>query len=210
MELTLSAEVRTEKGTGAAHRLRREGQIPAVVYAKAGARSLNLSRRDVSRLVSHAGTGRLINLLVREGAKADTTPVLIKEVQRHPVKGEIIHVDFLAVSLDKAITTHVHIHLMGEEKRTNDGAFIEQYLREIEISCLPTEIPECFEVDISKLVIGGNVHVRDLTAPAGVKFISPADDLIVSVSAPAAEEVVAVAPAAEAAEPEAVEKKEEE
>ena len=209
MELTLSAEVRTEKGTGAAHRLRREGQIPAVVYAKAGARSLNLSRRDVSRLVSHAGTGRLINLLVREGAKADTTPVLIKEVQRHPVKGEIIHVDFLVVALDKAITTHVHIHLMGEEKRTNDGAFIEQYLREIEISCLPTEIPECFEVDISKLVIGGNVHVRDLTAPAGVKLVTPADDLIVSVSAPAVEEVV-VAPVVEAAEPAAVEKKEEE
>ena len=209
MELTLSAEVRTEKGTGAAHKLRREGQIPAVVYAKASARSLSLSRRDVSRLVSHAGTGRLINLLVKEGTKANKTPVLIKEVQRHPVKGEIIHVDFLVVALDKAITTHVHIHLMGEEKRTNDGAFIEQYLREIEISCLPTEIPECFEVDISKLVIGGNVHVRDLTAPAGVKFVTPADDLIVSVSAPAVEEVV-VAPVVEAAEPAAVEKKEEE
>lgn len=210
MELTLDAEIRTEKGTGAAHRLRRQGLIPAVVYAKAGSETISLSRRAAERLVAHAGTGRLVTLAVKRGKKSEKKPVLIKELQRHPVQGEIIHIDFHAVALDKAIETHVPVHLAGEEKRTHDGAIIEQFLRELEVSCLPTQIPDSFIVDISRLPLGASIHVRDLTPPEGVRILTPAEDVVVTAAAPSAAAEPAPAPQAEA-EPQAVtEKKAEE
>lgn len=200
MELTLQAEIRTEKGTGAAHKLRREGLVPAVVYAKAEAENLKLPRRDLERLVAHAGTGRLVSLAVKRGKKAEKTPVLIKEVQRHPLRGEIIHVDFHAVALDEAISTHVPVRVTGEEKRVHDGAVIEIYLREVEVSCLPTLIPEVFNVDASRMVMGDSVHVRDLAVPDGVKILTPPEELLVAAAAPAAvkEETPAEATEAEA------------
>lgn len=210
MELTLDAEIRAEKGTGAAHRLRRQGLVPAVVYSKSGTEMLSLSRRATERLVAHAGTGRLVTLEVKRGKKAERTPVLIKELQRHPVLGEIIHVDFHAVSLDKEIETHVPVHLAGEEKRMHDGAIIEQFLREIEVSCLPTQIPNSFVVDISRLALGGSIYVRDLTPPAGVKIVTPPEDLVVMAASPGAAAEEAPAPQEET-EPQVVaEKKAEE
>ncbi len=210
MELTLEAETRKETGTGAAHELRRRGLIPAVVYSKAGTESLSLSRRDTERLVSYAGTGRLVSLSIKRGKKSEKTPVLIKEVQHNPLRGEIIHMDFHAVAMDRAITTHVAIHLVGEEKRMHDGAIIEQFLREVEVSCLPTQIPEVFIVDISGLAMGGSIHIRDLTPPAEVRIVSAPDELVVTAAAPSAAPEPAPVEAG-AAEPQVVvESKEEE
>ena len=124
MELLLEAEIRAEKGTGAAHELRRQGLIPAVVYSKTNTQMLKLSLRETQRLVAFAGTGRLVNLSIKRGKKTEKTPVLIKELQRNPIRGEIIHVDFHVVALDKPIITHVPVHMVGEEKRIHDGAFI--------------------------------------------------------------------------------------
>ena len=200
MELTLQAEVREEKGTGAAHRLRREGFIPAVVYSKAGSEPLRVSSRETERLVGFAGTGRLVSLAIKRGKKTVNTPVLIKELQRNPLRGEIIHIDFHAVALDKAITTHVPIHLAGEEKRLHDGSIIELFLREIEVSCLPTEIPEGFTLDISGLTRGVGIHVRDLTPPAGVKLVTPGEEVIVTAAVPTAAVEPTPAEAAEAVE----------
>ncbi len=198
MELTLQADVRTEKGTGVAHKLRQQGRIPAVVYAKGEAEMLSLPSRETERLVDYAGTGRLIDLHVKRGKKEERKPVLIKEIQRHPTRGAIIHVDFQAVTLDKAIVTHVGLHLVGEERRIHDGAVIEQYLRDVEISCLPTQIPGTIMVDVSGLAMGASIHVRDLTPPDGVKFVTNPDEVIVTAAAPGA--VEAAAPAAAAPE----------
>lgn len=205
MELALNATIRAESGTGAAHKLRRQGLIPAVVYSKAGAESIQLSLRETERLLSHAGTGRLINLHVKRGKKDETTPVLIKEVQRNPIGGHIIHLDFHAVDLAKSIQTHVPIHLVGEERRLNDGAVIEQMLREVIVACLPTQIPEAFTLDISGLTMGSSLHVRDITPPEGVKIVTPGDEILVTAAAPAA--VVEEAAPAETAEPEVVAEK---
>lgn len=211
MELTLQAELRAERGTGAAHKLRREGLIPAVVYSKAGTECLSLPLRETERLVAFAGTGRLVSLAIKRGKKAEKTPVLIKELQRNPIRGEIIHVDFHAIALDKAIATHVPIHLVGAEKRMHDGAFIELFLREAEVSCLPTEIPDGFTVDVSGLVMGASIHVRDLTPPAGVKILTPGDEMVVMAAAPSAVAEPEAPAEAETVEADvAVEKKEEE
>ncbi|MGE5551982.1 MAG: 50S ribosomal protein L25 [Bacteroidota bacterium] len=210
MELMLEAEIRAEKGTGAAHALRRQGLIPAVVYSKTNTEMLKLSLRATERLVAFAGTGRLVNLAIKRGKKTEKTPVLIKELQRNPIRGEIIHVDFHAVALDKPITTHVPVHIAGEEKRLNDGAFIEAYLREVEVSCLPTKIPDSFTVDVSGLAMGASIHVKDLTPPAGVKIISSPEEVVVAAVVPSgAAEAAPAEPGA--AEPQLVaEKKEEE
>lgn len=209
MELTLQAEPRVQTGSGAAHKLRAAGSIPAVVYSKAGVEHLQLSLRETDRLINHAGTSRLVNLVVKRGKKTEKTPVLIKEVQRSPVGGQIIHVDFHAVALDKAITTHVPVHLAGEEKRLNDGAIIEHHLREVAVSCLPTEIPEAITVDVSGLKIGEAIHVRDLAVPSGVKIITPGDEIVTAASAPAAVAEPVPAEAGEAQPEPAAEKEEE-
>ncbi|MCL6614928.1 MAG: 50S ribosomal protein L25, partial [Firmicutes bacterium] len=192
----------------AAHRLRRAGLVPAVIYAKTSAETLKISRREIERLVAHAGTSRLIRLSISRGGKVEERPVLIKEVQRDPVKEEVIHVDFQAVAMDKPIHTHVPVHLAGVEKRQKEGVLVEHLLHEIEISCLPGAIPEAITVDVADLPVGESIHVRDLAAPAGVKILTAGEEVVVTVALPAAAEA---APAAtEAAEPEVVAEKKEE
>ena len=208
MELVLQAEIRAEKGTGAAHRLRRAGLVPAVIYTKASAETLKIFRREIERLVAHAGTGRLIRLSINRGGKVEERPVLIKEVQRDPVREEVIHVDFQVVAMDKPIHTHVPVHLAGAEKRQKEGVLVEHLLHEIEISCLPRAIPEAIAADVSDLPVGGSIHVRDLVPPPDVKILTPGEEVVVTMALPAAAEAAPVA--AEAAEPEVVAEKKEE
>ncbi|MGQ9780607.1 MAG: 50S ribosomal protein L25 [Bacillota bacterium] len=210
MEFVLQAETRTERGTGAAHKLRNAGLIPAVVYARGFHEMLKVSRRELERLVTHVGTSRLLKLAIRRGEGVEERPVLIKELQRDPVKEDIIHVDFQAVAMDQPVTTEVPVHLVGAEKRHKEGVLVELLLHELMISCLPDAIPEAITVDITNLPVGESLHVRDLTPPAGVKILTPAEEVVVTIALPAgAEEVTPTG--SEAAEPELVtEKKEKE
>lgn len=210
MEFVLQAETRTETGTGAAHKLRSAGLIPAVVYARGFHELLKVSRRELERLVAHVGTSRLLKLAIKRGEGVEERPVLIKELQRDPVKEDIIHVDFQAVAMDQPVTTEVPVHLVGAEKRHKEGALVEQLVHEVEISCLPSAIPEAIVVDITNLPVGESLHVRDLAPPAGVKILTPAEEVVVTIALPAgAEEVTPTG--SEVAEPELVtEKKEKE
>jgi len=163
----------------------------------------------------HGGENMIITLKVALDAKkkADERPVLIKEIQSHPVSGEILHVDFNEISLTKRLTVKVPIHSKGEPVGVKqDGGTLEHILWEVEVECLPTEIPEKLEVDVAAMKIGDTVHVKDLAVPEGVVIKHEMEAIVLSVVPPHKEEVVApeagaaVEGAATSAEPEVIKK----
>lgn len=207
-ETKLVAELRTESGKGAARRARRAGYVPAIVYGNdIEPVKIQLSRLELERFVANEGTGRLVNLEV--GDKQDL--VLLKDVQRHPVRGEILHADFHKVRLDQEVTVTVPIVLAGEEtERTADGGIITVSAFEVTVSCLPTQIPESIEVSVEGLEIGSTVTVADLKVPEGVTVQDDPELVVVTVIAPQAGDAADTdEEGAEAAEDEAAEAAEE-
>lgn len=159
----LEVEPRDRTGKGGARSLRREGYIPAVVYGH-GDDSTNVKIRveDLDSLLGRISVDNtLIDLQV---AKGRPQRVLIREVQRHPFKSEILHVDFFHIRADEKIRVEVPLHLTGEAPGVEEGGILQQNRHEVEIECLPGDIPERFELDVSGLSIGDSLHVRDLDA----------------------------------------------
>ncbi len=203
MELSLSANVREDVGTLKVRKLRKEDQIPAVLYGEGKPnQNITVSGRELNILLRE-GAGRLINLQVKQPNGVEKAHVLIKELQRHPVKGSVTHLDLLRVAMDHVITVKVPLRMVHEEKRTNDGAILEMMLHDLEVTCLPNQIPEHVEVDVQPLHIGETIHVKDLQLPSGIKVTNPPEDPVVLAVAPT---VAAETPAAEA-EPEVAEGK---
>jgi len=217
-QVTLRAETGRETGSRPSRRLRREGRVPAVVYGRGlEALSVSVDRRDLyGALHSEAGANALINLEV--GKKKYLT--VAREVQRHPVRGEIEHLDFLQISLDEAIQAEVGVEFVGEAAGTVEGGIVEFVQTSVIVEALPTEIPRYVTLDISGLGIGDSASVADLPDMEGVTYVSDPDMALVTVVVPAAlvveaeveEELVegeeplegeAAAEAAEAAEDEA-------
>jgi len=213
-EIFLNAELRQELGKGKVKDLREKGFIPAVVYAH-GKESLSVkvSHTDLLRLVhQHRIEGILINLKVNPVRKTSSTGVelsngvkddkkqnskscLIKEIQYDPVHGDIIHVDFNEISLTKAIKVNVPVTVIGESVGVKqEGGSLEHILWEIEVECLPTNIPKEIQVDVSPLKLGDSIHIKDLTVPSDVKVLNDPGAIVLSVAAPMKEEV-AVTPA---------------
>lgn len=179
--ITIPAEARTETGKGYANKVRREGRVPAVMYGpKVGNRSLHVPANVIEKLLASGGGGQLIDVAI--GAEKHT--VLIKDVQRDPARGDLLHIDFHKVDLDTEIQTTVPLVIIGEDARTNDGGFATQSLRELQISCLPTNIPEQIEVDVSGLEIGDTITVGDLVLPEGVQSTEDPELAIVTIAAP--------------------------
>lgn len=196
MELQLNAAYRGETGKGAVHRLRRDGQIPAVLYRQ-GRESLPLAvdAKSFSHLYAHGGLNRLIKLSVTGSVDSGSSSVLIREIQREPIHGKPLHMDFVEVALDHAVEVQVPLVLGGE--RLHDGSIIEQLLHEVTVRCLPAEIPERIEVDLSGLHRGGNILVKDIMAPRGAKIMTDPEEPVVLAEAPTAalETPLAEAPA---------------
>jgi large subunit ribosomal protein L25 len=209
MDSTLEAVKRTTFGRNEAGRLRRAGQIPAVLYggdAKEGV-SLSVDPKALSKILhSKAGVNTLIALHL-DGAK--DTRVLVKEYQIEPISHRLIHADFYQVAMDKAITVTVAIQLTGDAKGIKaQGGIVEFVNREMDIECLPGDIPEHISVDITELMVGQGVRVRDIVADKWTP-VTDGDLLIVHVVMPKVEEAATpaagAAPAA-AAEPEVAKK----
>lgn len=196
-EIFLNAELRQELGKGKVKDLREKGFIPAVVYAH-GKESLSVkvSHTDLLRLVhQHRIEGILINLKVKDDKKQNSKSCLIKEIQYDPVHGDIIHVDFNEISLTKAIKVNVPVTVIGESVGVKqEGGSLEHILWEIEVECLPTNIPKEIQVDVSPLKLGDSIHIKDLTVPSDVKVLNDPGAIVLSVAAPMKEEV-AVTPA---------------
>ena len=211
-EIFLDAESREETGRGKVKDLRDKGFIPAVVYAQGKESvSLKISHHDLLQLVhQHRIESAVINLKVK-GDKKQKRPCLIKEIQYHPVRGDIMHVDFNEISLTKAIKVNVPVIAKGESVGVKqEGGSLEHILWEIEVECLPTDIPKGIEVDVSQLKLGESIHIKDITFPVNVKVLTDLSVIVLSVAAPMKEEVVAVPVEGEASqEPEVIKEKKE-
>jgi large subunit ribosomal protein L25 len=199
-EISLEAKTRKGVGTSLAKRLRKKGIIPAVVYG-AGEATIPLevdSKSFLSILRSGMGENVIINLNIDQD-KEKTKKVLIREIQHDPIWGDILHVDFQHISMEKKIIVRVPVHLVGSAIGVSEGGIVQHAMRELEVECLPLEIPEKIEVDVSHLKIGDAVHVREVKLEKGT-ILSDVDSSIVSVVPPTvfkeaevkvAEEVVA-------------------
>jgi large subunit ribosomal protein L25 len=191
-EIFLDAQLRTELGRAKVKDLRDTGFTPAVVYA-GGKESLalKLSTSALLKLVhQHRLEGVVINLKVKDDKKEKGRPCLIKEIQYDPVHGDIIHVDLNEISLTKAIKVNVPVVAKGEPIGVKqEGGSLEHILWEIEVECLPTDIPKEVEVDVSPLKIGDSLHIKDLTVSAKVKILNDPGAIVLSVTAPMKEEV---------------------
>jgi large subunit ribosomal protein L25 len=188
----LSAEAREGVGKGVNRKLRAAGRIPGVIYGKKrDPQAIHLDPSALEKLLrgSGAGLNTLIDLSV--GGRTDT--VLVKELQRHPVKGAFWHVDFYQVDLTRKITVSIPLHFVGKARGVEFGGILDHPLRELEVECLPRAIPEFVEVDVSALEIGESIHVSDLALPEGVEVKTDAALPVASVVLPAAE--VEAAPA---------------
>jgi large subunit ribosomal protein L25 len=212
METTLTAERRDSRGKNEARRLRREGRIPGVVYGSTadGGRDATAIAVDPKALLkilhSESGVNTLISLSVGDGGG---TRVLVKEYQLDPITHQLLHADFYRVAMDKVITVTVPVLLKGESRGVKQqGGLLDFVHRDLEIECLPGDIPEHIEVDVSELMLGQSVRLRDVMTDPRWKPVSEPDTMIVHVVPPKMEETAA--PAAEApaapAEPEVIKK----
>jgi large subunit ribosomal protein L25 len=202
---------RDSRGKNEARRLRAAGRIPAVVYGGSdGALPVSVDPKILSRILhSGAGVNTIIGLNV-EGV--GTTQVLVKEFLLDPVHHKMLHADFYRVQMDKAITVTVSVQVRGEPRGVKvQGGVLELPHREVELECLPGEIPQYIEVDASELMIGQSVRLRDVAAGAKWTPLSDPDTLLAHVVAPKVEEpppeaAAVAAPAGTAAEPEVIKK----
>jgi large subunit ribosomal protein L25 len=209
MSFKIKAEKRGAFGKNASRRLRREGMMPAVFYGADRANvPLTLKKKDLFTILMSESRERTIFQISYDSELKD---VMIKELQRNPVTDEILHADFIQIAMDRAIHVSIPVITVGEAVGVKtEGGFVDLITREVEIECLPKNIPERMEVDISNLHLRQSLKVGDLTAPEGVKLISRPDTLLVIIEAPSKEEEVAVEAeeevVAEPAEPEVIKK----
>lgn len=185
-EAQITARTREETGKGAARSLRREGRIPGIVYGH-GEESVpvTVDSGELMRL-THAVSieNTIIDLSVEDGPDGGAYKVLVREIQRHPFKREFVHVDFFRVAMDEKIHVDVPVTLTGVPTGVKDkGGVLEHMLRELEVYCLPGNIPEKVEIDVSELDIGDSIHVAEIDLPE-VEVMTDADRSIVAVLAP--------------------------
>jgi large subunit ribosomal protein L25 len=209
-QVKLMAQLREATGRSAIRKLKARGSVPAIVYGgKDKPQPLQVSRRDISLMLSHASGENILVELEIAGEKGSRM-AMIQEIQHSPVGGDVLHVDFHAVSMDEKIEADVPVEPVGVANGVkNFGGLLEQSLRTLEVECLPRDLPDKITVDVSALNIGDSIHVRDIRLPAGVAAITQSDLTAFSVLAPAVEEEP-VAEVAEVAGPEVIKEKKEE
>ncbi|TQF72045.1 50S ribosomal protein L25/general stress protein Ctc [Pseudoalteromonas luteoviolacea] len=186
-QYVLDAEVRVELGTGASRRLRRAEKVPAILYG--------LGKEVVSLTLDH---NKVIHMQEDEGfythiltlnIGGESVEAIVKDIQRHPYKPKITHLDFQRVDASQKIHTKVPVHFINEEAATKGGNTVAHHVTEIEITCLPAQLPEFVEVDVAALEVGATVHLSDVALPAGVVSVELAkgadhDQAVVTLNAP--------------------------
>ena len=208
-QVKLTAERRTATGRSAVRKLKAAGSVPAVIYgAKDKAEPLQVSRRDINAMLSHAAGE---NILVELEIAGKSRLALVQEVQHAPVGGAILHIDFHAVSMDEVIEADVPLEPLGTANGVkNMGGLLEQNLRSLAIECLPRDLPDVITVDVSALNIGDAIHVREIPLPTGVTTRVQPDLTAFSVLAPTVEEEPVAAAAEAPTGPEVIREKKEE
>jgi large subunit ribosomal protein L25 len=211
-QVKLKVEPRMSVGRSAVRKLKARGVIPAIIYGgKDKPQPLQVSARDINAMMSHASGENVLVELELAGEKSNRT-ALVQEVQHSPVSGDILHIDFHAISMDETIQAEVPLEPTGIPNGVkNFGGLLEQSLRVLTIECLPRDLPDRITVDVSQLNIGDSIHVRQIQLPSGVTSKVPPDLTAFSVLAPTVEEEPVVAEAeAAAGGPEVITEKKEE
>lgn len=212
-EIFLDVEAREELGRSKAKGLRTKGFIPAVIYREGKeSAALKVPSRELMRLIhEHRLESVVINLRIKDDKKKKPHSCLIKEIQYDPVHGKMLHVDFNEISLTKVIKVNVAVVAKGESIGVKqEGGSLEHILWEIEVECLPTDIPKDIEVDISALKIGDSIHIKDIIFPANIKVLNDPGAVVLSVASPMKEEVlVETLEGEEKQEPEVIKEKKE-
>jgi large subunit ribosomal protein L25 len=212
-KVILKATVRTESGKRVAKDLRNKGIVPANVYkGSKGALSLQVGMKELrDALDTSAGENVIITLKISGDSAAKDKTVLIKEIQREPIMDDILHVDFNEISLTEMLKVNVPLASKGEPVGVKvDGGILEHIMWELQVECLPTDIPEKIEIDVSNLKIGESLHVKDIVAPEGVKILNDGELITMSVKAKKIEAPKEEAAAEGAEAPELIRKKKEE
>ncbi len=191
-DITIVAEPRPERGKNAARRLRSRGRIPAVVYgAGKPAIAVTVNPKEIDKILL-SSTGH--NTILKVQIDGEVSPAMIVDWQHDPVKDTLLHVDLERIDLRKKLTVKVPVHLEGDPKGVKQqGGLMELVTREIEVECLPDDIPEHFTVDVRDLLIGQNLRAADIPLGAGISLKSPPDTVICHVIALRTSEVSAVA-----------------
>ena len=211
-QVKLKAEPRTNVGRSAVRKLKARGVIPAIIYGgKDKPLPLQVAARDINAMMSHASGENILVELEIAGQESSRT-ALVQEVQHSPVGGDILHIDFHAISMDETIQAEIPLEPVGVPNGVkNFGGLLEQNLRALAIECLPRDLPDRVTVDVSQLNIGDSIHARDIQLPSGVTGKVPPELTAFSVLAPTVEEEPVVAEAeAAAAGPEVIGEKKEE
>jgi large subunit ribosomal protein L25 len=211
-DITVAAEPRSQRGKNEARRLRVRGLAPAVVYgAGKEAVPVSVSPKEINRILhSKSGHNTIFNVHIGEG---ETTPVMIVDWQNDPIRENLLHVDMKRVDMTKTLRVKVPVTTSGEARGVKEqGGLLEVITREVEIECLPIDIPEAFAVDVAGLMLNQGIRASELVLSGSVKLVSPADQVLAHVIALKAEAVAEPvagaegAPAAATAEPEVIKK----
>jgi len=197
--LEIQVEARDKQRKRDARRLLRSGKIPAILYGpKTAAVGLTLDKKEFSRRVAGLQGSHLVRLKSATVALAEKV-ALVKDMQFHPISGDVIHADFYEVDLTAKIQVRVPLHFVGKAIGITNGGILQPIFREIEVECLPLDIPEFFNVDVTALDIGDSVHIEELQMPEGVVSVAEDNLALVTVVAPTVEAAAPTAAAAESA-----------
>jgi large subunit ribosomal protein L25 len=199
---TLTAQMRQYFGSRESRRLRRSGKIPAVVYGPSEPKGLVIDAHEFNTKFITISESTIISLQI----DGDSHDVLIRDYQEDTISGTITHVDFYEIERGKTLRTNVGLHLIGTAIGVREGGIQESFVHELEVECLPKDLPEHIEVEIAVLEIGHSIHVRDIQAPAGVEILNSPDQVVCTIAHKRAEvEEVPEEVEAEAVEGEEVE-----
>jgi large subunit ribosomal protein L25 len=196
-QVKLKAQKRTVIGRNAIKKIKKEGLVPGIIYgSQAEPMALQVEARALTSVLAHAMSEHvLVELEIVDGSQSNNRLALIQEVQHHPLKRELLHVDFHAVSATEKITSEVPIEAVGDALGVRTfGGLLEYSLRTLEVECFPQDLPEIVRIDVTNLNIGEALHVRDIPLPSGVESLTDGDLTVVSVVASrVGEEVVETA-----------------
>jgi large subunit ribosomal protein L25 len=195
--LEIQASIRTAAGKNEARRLRRNGRIPAILYGpKTASVPLELDKKDFSARVALLEGSHLVRLKSAAPALAEKV-ALVKEMQFHPISGDVTHADLYEVDLAAKIQVQVPLRFVGKAMGVTRGGILQPILREVEVECLPLDIPGFFNLDVSALDIGDSIHIEEIKTPEGVSLVYESNVAVVTVVTPTVEEAPAAAAPAE-------------
>ena len=189
----LTAQRRTQVGRNAIKKIKADGMVPGVIYGSTQEPvNLQINGRELLNVLSRAsGENILVELEILDGSEKQNALAMIQEIQHHPLQREIVHVDFHAVSANETVSAEVPIETVGEAVGVKvHGGLLEHILRYLEVECLPGDLPQVIEVDVTNLDVGQSLHVRELNLPSGVEAVTDAEQTVVAVVEARVEEEV--------------------